>query len=143
VTLYLFDGYNLLHAASFESREELVNVLAGYVALRGARGVVVFDGVGEDAAVGALEIRYAQPADHLLERLAADARGRDEVVLVSSDREIRATAGQDVGKRRSSEFARELERERGSAKDASGTRIEDALEGETRARLERWRRRRA
>ena len=47
-TLYLFDGYNLLHAGSFGDRDELVDTLASFVAGRGARGVVVFDGVGEE-----------------------------------------------------------------------------------------------
>jgi predicted RNA-binding protein with PIN domain len=55
--LYLFDGNNVLHAGGFRDREELVDRLAGYVALQGARGVVVFDGVGEDAQVGPLEVR--------------------------------------------------------------------------------------
>ena len=31
-TLYLFDGYNLLHAGSFADRDELVDTLASYVA---------------------------------------------------------------------------------------------------------------
>ena len=75
--LYLIDGYNLLHAAAFDGPEELVDALAGFVALRGARGVVVFDGVGEERTVGALEIRFAQPADALLERLAADGAARN------------------------------------------------------------------
>ena len=59
-TLYLFDGYNLLHAGPFESRAELVDTLASYVAMRGARGVVVFDGVGEEATHGPLAVRFAR-----------------------------------------------------------------------------------
>jgi len=47
-TLYLFDGYNLFHAGSFEDPRELVDRLASFVALHGARGVIVFDGVGEE-----------------------------------------------------------------------------------------------
>ena len=85
-TLYLVDGYNLLHAGSFADRGELVDLLAGHVALHGARGVVVFDGVGEDRRIGALEIRFAQPADALLEQLAAERRSEERVLLVSSDR---------------------------------------------------------
>ena len=42
-TLYLFDGYNLLHAGQFPDRDDLVDTLASFVAGRGARGVVVFD----------------------------------------------------------------------------------------------------
>ena len=70
-TLYLFDGYNLLHAGSFDDPRELVDRLASFVALVGARGVVVFDGVGEERTHGPLEVRYAEHADALLERLAA------------------------------------------------------------------------
>jgi len=70
-TLYLFDGYNLLHAGSFGDRNELVDTLASFVAGRGVRGVVVFDGVGEERAIGPLQIRYTAHADDLLERLAA------------------------------------------------------------------------
>ena len=53
-TLYLFDGYNLLHQATFDDPRELTDVLASYVALRGARGVLVWDGVGTDAEIDQL-----------------------------------------------------------------------------------------
>jgi predicted RNA-binding protein with PIN domain len=142
--LFLFDGHNLLNAGPFRSHEELVDRLAGFVALHGARGVVVFDGAGADARVGALDVRYAQPADHVLERLAAEHREEVDVVLVSTDGEIRRTVGQEVAKRTSKEFAQELlaaDRERDEAPSAS--RIEDALDDETRERLERWRRSRS
>ena len=56
-TLYQFDGSNLFHAGAFTDRQELVDRLAGFVALKGARGVVVFDGVGSDHDVGQLAIR--------------------------------------------------------------------------------------
>ena len=75
-TLYLFDGYNLLHAGPFADRTELVDTLASFVAISGARGVVVFDGVGEDAELGALAVRFAPDADTLLERLAVDPARR-------------------------------------------------------------------
>ena len=53
-TLYLFDGYNLLHAGSFDGQRELTDALASFVAMRGARGVLVWDGVGADAEIGPL-----------------------------------------------------------------------------------------
>ena len=37
-TLYLFDGYNLLHAGAFDDRGALVDTLASFVAGKGARG---------------------------------------------------------------------------------------------------------
>ena len=39
-TLYLFDGYNLLHAGPFADARELGDALASFVAERGARGVL-------------------------------------------------------------------------------------------------------
>jgi predicted RNA-binding protein with PIN domain len=137
--LYLFDGYNILHAGNFRDQRELVDRLAGFVALKGARGVVVFDGAGEDAVVGPLEVRFAQPADSLLERLAAQHRSREEVWVISSDRAIRGTTGQETRRRSSKTFLRELGA--GGEKPPGGrSRIEDALDPETRERLERFRR---
>ncbi len=142
-TLYLFDGYNLLHAGGGRSRQELVDRLAGFVALRGARGIVVFDGVGDDGSYGALDVRFARSADDLLERLAADNRDRERICLVSSDDAIRRTAGQEVAKRSSKDFVVELDRNPSApARGPSASRIEDALDDVTRDRLERWRRRR-
>jgi predicted RNA-binding protein with PIN domain len=138
--LYLFDGYNLLHAGGFRDPQALVDRLAGFVALRGARGIVVFDGDGADATVGALEVRYAKTADHLLERLAAEHRDRAEVILVSTDRAIRHTAGLNVRKVLSQDFVPELGAQRGQRSRPAGGKVEDALEEETRKRLEAWRR---
>ena len=103
-SLYLFDGYNLLHAGAFGDRDELVNLLAGFVAVKGARGVVVFDGEGQERVVGTLEVRFALHADVLLERLAAEHRRTETVCLVSSDLTVRETSGQEVRKRSSSGF---------------------------------------
>ncbi len=137
-TLYLFDGYNLLHAGSFADVRELVDRLASFVALRGARGVVVFDGVGEDAVHGPLAVRYAPHADALLERLAAEHRQSQQVCLVSSDVAVRGTSGQEVAKLSSRTFLRDLEP--ASHEDRPPSRVADQLDPETRARLERWRR---
>jgi predicted RNA-binding protein with PIN domain len=141
-TLYLFDGYNLLHAGSFGDRNELVDTLASFVAGRGVRGVLVFDGVGEERAIGPLQIRYTAHADDLLERLAAENRKRERVCVVSSDQAIRLTSGQEVRKLASRDFLAELtpvshvEREQTGA----GGRVGDRLDAETRERLERLRR---
>ena len=139
--LYLFDGYNILHASPFRERDELVDRLASFVAMRGARGVVVFDGVGEDTSYGDLAVRFAEEADALIERLAAEHRAQEEVWVISSDREIRGTAGQETRRVSSKNFLRDLDE---SAKPAPGGRsqIEDALDENTRSTLERLRRRR-
>src|ERR687885_1905638 len=107
-TLYLFDGYNVLHAGDFAEPRELVDQLASFVALKGARGVVVFDGVGEERTHGPLEVRYAPHADAVLERLAAEHRSRERVCLVSSDAAVRGTSGQEVRKVSSARFVADL-----------------------------------
>jgi predicted RNA-binding protein with PIN domain len=141
-TLYLFDGYNLMHAGEYAERQEMVDRLASFVALRGARGVVVFDGVGEDHAYGNLAVRFAQPADQLLERLAATHRRTERVLLVSSDRTIRETAGQEVRKVGSADFMSGLGGELADHAPPTGSKLGDSVGGETRRRLEEWRRRR-
>jgi predicted RNA-binding protein with PIN domain len=137
-TLYLFDGYNVLRAAGLDERQELIDALASFVAVRGARGVVVFDGVGRDGRFGALEVRFAQNADAALERLAAEHRGRERVCLVSSDVAVRGTSGQEVAKISSREFASTLAAVEHSEERPS--RVVDRLDPETRDRLERLRR---
>ncbi len=137
-TLYLFDGYNLLHAGGFEDTRELADRLADFVAVRGARGVVVFDGVGADAELGPLSVRYAAHADTLLERLAAEHRDREEVCLISSDAAVRGTSGQQVRKLTSRTFLKDLEQVQHHEPEAF--RLGERVDAETRARLERLRR---
>ncbi|MFY9580245.1 MAG: NYN domain-containing protein [Gaiellaceae bacterium] len=137
-TLYLFDGYNLLHAGAYEDARELRDTLASFVALKGARGVLVFDGVGVDETHGPLEIRFAEPADTLLERLAAENRDRHHVILVSSDVAVRGTSGQEVQKLSSRTFIGDLEAVEHS--EEKPQRIRDRLDPATREALERMRR---
>jgi predicted RNA-binding protein with PIN domain len=137
-TLYLFDGFNLLHAGGFASPEELRDLLASWVGAQGVRGVLVFDGHGADEQLGALEVRWAADADTLLERLAAERRAVEQVAVVSSDSTLRGTAGVEVRKLSSHSFLAELSRPQG----ASGARgdLRDRLDPETLAELERLRR---
>ena len=137
-TLYLFDGFNVLHAGAFADARELRDTLASFVALKGARGILVFDGSGEDARYGPLEVRYSRNADALLERLAAEHRGNERVCLVSSDLAVRGTAGQEVSTLSSRLLVSELApvRHQERPRSALGDRVDD----ETRERLERLRR---
>lgn len=143
-TFYLFDGYNLLHAGGFSGRAELVDTLASFVALRGARGVVVFDGEdpGEECQVGSLSVRFAAHADDLLERLAAERRATERVCLVSSDVHVRRVSGQEVRSLSSRAFLAELEQARHRDHDlaGSGGRLRDRLDPAVRELLERLRR---
>jgi predicted RNA-binding protein with PIN domain len=137
-TLYLFDGFNLLNAGGFEDPRELTDKLASFVAERGARGVLVFDGSGEDLHYGPLEVRFAEHADTLLERLAAENRNLERVCLVSSDSAVRGTSGQEVAKLSSATFVRDFSLEEYTAE--SPMRLEDKLDPQTRERLEKLRR---
>jgi predicted RNA-binding protein with PIN domain len=136
-SVYLFDGYNLLHAGPFADARELADALASFVATRGARGVLVFDGAGGAAQLGPLEVRYAPDADTLLERLAAEHRDRERVVLVSSDRAVLETAGRQVAQLSSQTFFRDLERP--TAAPAPPGALSDKLDAATREHLERLR----
>jgi predicted RNA-binding protein with PIN domain len=137
-TLYLFDGFNLLHVGGFEDSRELTDKLASFVAEKGARGVLVFDGSGEDLSYGPLEVRFAEDADTLLERLAAEHRDQERVCLVSSDSAVRGTSGQEVMKLSSATFTRDFALE--SHEEGGPMRVEDKLDPDTRERLERMRR---
>ena len=140
-TLYLFDGYNVLHAGAFADPRELVDLLASFVAVKGARGVVVFDGAGRDVTRGPLEVRFAPHADALLERLAAEHREKERVCLISSDVAVRGTSGQEVMKVSSKTFVRDLESE--SHQEGRPHRLGERLDRATRDRLERLRRNRS
>ena len=64
-TLYLFDGHNLFHApGNYADLRQLRDELASFVAMKGARGVLVFDGGGADESYGPLEVRYVENAGH-------------------------------------------------------------------------------
>ena len=137
-SLYLFDGFNLLHAGPYDEVRELVDALASFVAMKGARGVVVFDGVGQNAVRGPLEVRYAPDADTLLERLAADHRSSEPVVLVTSDTTVAAAAGLEVAKLSSRTFFRDLEPP--ATRPAPPQGLASKLDEKTRALLDRMRR---
>ena len=137
-TLYLFDGFNLLHSGGFESPAALRDLLAGWVATKGARGVLVFDGHGVDETHGPLEVRWAPDADALIERLAAEHRRGEQVAVVSSDEAVRGTSGAEVRKMSSRMFLAELAPP--VHEDRSRGDLRDKLDPETLARLERLRR---
>ena len=137
-TLYLFDGYNLLHAGGYRDPRALRDELASFVAMKGARGVLVFDGAGADESHGPLEVRFAEHADTLLERLAAQHRDREHVVIVSSDSAVRGTSGLATQKVSSQTFLDDLEKV--SHREDRMRQVRDQLDPATREKLERIRR---
>ena len=136
--LYLFDGHNLLHAGPFADMRELVDALASFVAEKGAQGIVVFDGAGDDVTRGPLRVRHAPDADTLLEKLAAAERERREVILVTSDSTVAWAAGIEVAKLSSRTFFRDLTP--GTVPPAPPQGLLGKLDPETAAKLERLRR---
>src|SRR6058998_1031685 len=128
-TLYLFDGHNLFHAGDYKDLRQLRDELASFVALKGARGVLVFDGAGADESYGPLSVHYAKDADTLLERLAAEHRGSEVVCLVSSDVAVRGTSGQQVQKRSSATFLADMEAV--SHNEERPHQLRDKLDAET------------
>ena len=116
----------------------MIDELASFVALQGARGIVVFDGAGEEVIRGPLEVRFAPHADTLLERLAAEHRDKEWVCLVSSDSAVRGTSGQEVQKRSSQTFLADLDEPEQT--ETKPSRLADRVDEETRKRLEKLRR---
>ncbi|MBV8257757.1 MAG: NYN domain-containing protein, partial [Actinobacteria bacterium] len=81
---------------------------------------------------------WAEDADALIERLAAEHRRREQVAVVSSDSAVRGTSGIEVRKLSSQTFLAELARpthDPGARGD-----LRDRLDPATLAALERLRR---
>ena len=98
----------------------------------------LFDGVGDDVERGPLSVRWAGHADTLLERLAAEHRDRERVILVTSDTTVATAAGIEVQKLSSQTFFRDFEPP--AHRDSGPQGLAGKLDEETRARLERLRR---
>ena len=137
-TLYLFDGWNLLHAGGFRDPRELIDRVASFVGTSGASGILVFDGTGPDERIGPLQIRFAEHADTLLERLAIEHRERERVCIVSSDAVIRGVASQEVRTVSSQRFLADAED--AAHREGGPLRLGERLDERTRAKLERLRR---
>ena len=95
--------------------------------------MLVFDGRGSDETHGPLEVRFAEHADSLIERLASENRDRERVCVVSTDVDVRATAGRLVQTLTSQTFLARLRAGRRTWR-RSGAELADRLDAETRAR---------
>ena len=97
-TLYLFDGYNLLHAGGFDGvprARRRARQLRRRCRALAASSSSTASGADEPTSARS-SVRFAPHADALLERLAAEHRGGERVCLVSSDAAVRGTSGQEV-----------------------------------------------
>ena len=161
-TLFIVDGYNVLHAlfrgASkeeiFARRDWLADKLAGFVALRGARAVLVFDGHGPLSSSctpikgAAVEVCFAggpYTADTLIARRIAQRPADVMVVVVSADQEVQRTAARaGVSRMTPLELGAQLhdpDESLDSSHEASRmpSRLEDKVDPETLRRLEEMR----
>ena len=137
-TLYLFDGYNLLHAGAVRRPARARRHARELRRQQGARGVVVFDGVGEDAssaALGALAARRRHAA-----RAARRGAPRTRAGAARLLGRRRARHRRPRGARSSPRRLPPRPRARPAAAEPPGRGSRDRLDAETRARLERLRR---
>jgi uncharacterized protein len=161
-TLYVVDGYNVLHhifrgapkEEIFARRDWLADRLADFVAVRGARAVLVFDGHGTESTSsvpfkgGPLEVVFAGgkfTADTLIARRIAGRQADERVIVVSADQEVQRTAARAGVSRMT---PRELAAELGPARESLASsqevstmpsRLEDKVDPETLRRLEELR----
>lgn len=165
-TVYIVDGYNVLHALFrgadkeeiFARRDWLADRLASFAALRGARAVLVFDGRGPQSTSSTpvrgapVEVVFAGgrfTADTLIARRIAGREADTQVVVVSADQEVQRTASRaGVSRMTPLEFERELtgdDRHNRQALDSAPdstrmpSRLEDKVDPETLRRLEELR----
>jgi uncharacterized protein len=153
----IVDGYNLIRQSDTfrqserksleEGRNALIRSLAAYRQLRGHRITVVFDGwmggspTEERDLAGGLEIIYSrlgEKADEVIKRLLA--KGDEEILVVTSDREIAVFATRR-GKTAiaSAEFDALLARSTAgsSAKDTPGAEMTDGEDEDDRTGMKR------
>ncbi|MBN2201706.1 NYN domain-containing protein [bacterium] len=130
--VYLVDGYNLLHQFPElrrkieydmeNARESLLARLTGFSLAKGVDISVVFDGSGEPDPAPlrkkAVRVRFSRPpekADPLIKRMISERKKGEELILVSSDRDIGDYARLCGVKVESSQtFAQAMERQSGT-----------------------------
>ncbi len=126
MTVYLIDGYNLLHQmlgqkrpADLEGeRERLVGRIASYMGESSDKAVIVFDSHGhtlqtQHSATSNVEVQFgsfSRTADALIEREAYNLSHGSDVVVVTSDYQLQITTFRaNVIRKSSRQFAADLQ----------------------------------
>jgi predicted RNA-binding protein with PIN domain len=157
VSVYLIDGYNLLHqllgheAAGDleEERTRLVDRIASYMGGTSDRAIVVFDAHSQilqktENATRNVEVyfgSFSRTADSIIEKEAYNLSQGDSVVVVSSDYALQQTIFRpNVVRRSSRQFAGDLQEDTKKIAISQkctrmGHRIEDRIDPGTADRL--------
>jgi predicted RNA-binding protein with PIN domain len=128
---WVIDGYNLLHwlknsrPASQFSREKLLQMLANFASIAGARVSVVFDGKGGNDEFRAFEsdrmkVCYSQSvsADTFIEKYVYDNIAKAKISVVTQDTAIaRIARGKGALVMKPEDFVAELKENRGDAEN--------------------------
>lgn len=167
MTFYLIDGYNVLHelrkaqgkrvkkrakgrmkepgeeekldpAALEGERRRLVDRIAGYIASRGERAIIVFDSQKASlehvhSTAPNVEVyfgSFSRSADAIIERQAYALKEEERLFVVTSDYEVQKTTFlANVYRRSSRQFVQDLQRYTTRlAKSADCTRMEHRVE---------------
>lgn len=126
MTVYLIDGYNVLHellghvgsADLHQERMRLIDQIASYMGGSSDRAIIVFDSRGQvlqkgGSASANVEVyfgSFSRSADSIIEQEAYALSAGQSVVVVSSDYELQKTVVRpNVIRRSSREFVADLE----------------------------------
>jgi predicted RNA-binding protein with PIN domain len=161
VTVYLIDGYNLLHQVLGhkeiqdleDERTRLVDRIASYMGGSSDRAIIVFDAAGQllqkhESATKNVQVyfgSFSRSADSIIEREAFNISQGEGVVVVTSDYELqRTTFRPNVIRQSSRQFAEELQEHTKSIANSPecttmSHRIEDRMDPGTVDRLKRLR----
>ena len=161
MSVYLVDGYNLLHQLLGhkqvfdleDERRRLVHRIASFMGGSSDRAIVVFDSHSQslqkqDSASSNVDIyfgSFARSADAIIEREAFNLSQGNSVVVVTSDYQLQQTIFRpNVLRRSSRQFGQELQDHTKSIANSSdcitiGHRIEDRVDRGTVERLKNLR----
>jgi predicted RNA-binding protein with PIN domain len=161
VTVYLIDGYNLMHQVLGhkeiqdleDERTHMVHRIASYMGGSSDRAIIVFDAHGQllqkhESATSNVQVyfgSFSRSADSIIEREAFNISQGEGVVVVTSDYELqRTTFRPNVIRQSSRQFAEELQEHTKSvaiSKECTtmSHRIEDRMDPGTVDRLRKLR----